>query len=99
MRSDARHDGKIDSTDKNAATEAQPWRFWINDDADEGDYAAKDGADTPGSGSPDFAKGYVGGLTDPRTISPSASTPKNPSPRSPPQARRATGSSTARVWS
>lgn len=61
---DYNRDRVIDEKDKGAATEAHPWRFWINDDADDGDYAKEGTEDIPGSGNPNFNEGHVKGLAD-----------------------------------
>jgi len=45
---DWNRDGVIDNRDRSKVTEEKPWRWWLNDDNDEGDLG---GDDHPGSGS------------------------------------------------
>jgi hypothetical protein len=47
MTPDWNHDRKIDDADHGQATVSNPYRFWVNDDADKGDVANSD-SDLPG---------------------------------------------------
>ncbi len=55
-------DGDMDADDKGKVSTANPWRWWINDDNDEGDLAAED---TPGQDTYADYRGFtVDGLCD-----------------------------------
>ena len=55
-------DGQIDPDDKNKVTEAEPFRWWINDDDDTTE--ATGVGDTPGQASPDYANTKVDSSRD-----------------------------------
>jgi hypothetical protein len=57
-------DGKIGPLDRRLAPPGEPWRFWINDDDDEGDLARSALDDRPGSATPDWDNEVVDGLRD-----------------------------------
>jgi hypothetical protein len=44
---DYNRDGRIDDKDRGKVTKDNPWRWWVNDDDDSGEYDSS-GADTPG---------------------------------------------------
>ncbi len=58
---DWNRDKKIDSSDENQATASNPFRFWKNDDDDQG---ADSGNDIPGSGWSDSGDSQVDGVRD-----------------------------------
>jgi hypothetical protein len=65
---DWNHDRKIDDDDKDKATSSDPFRFWINDDADTGDIS-EDDSDVPGHsgglfGSANYGNSHVDGRSD-----------------------------------
>ena len=65
---DFNHDRVIDNSDKGKVTAANPFRFWINDDADFGDESSDD-SDIPGKlggifGNANYANSQVDGRSD-----------------------------------
>ncbi|MGD9611517.1 MAG: hypothetical protein AB7V22_01290, partial [Kiritimatiellia bacterium] len=60
---DWNHDRKIDDQDRDQATAANPFRFWINDDKDVGDVAAGD-SDVPGKDDGNASDDTVNGRCD-----------------------------------
>jgi hypothetical protein len=65
---DWNHDRVIDDDDKDKATSSDPFRFWINDDADTGDISADD-SDVPGHsgglfGTANYGNSHVDGRSD-----------------------------------
>ncbi|MBU4198863.1 MAG: hypothetical protein KKG09_04470 [Verrucomicrobia bacterium] len=65
---DWNHDRVIDSADESQATAPNPFRFWINDDADSGDIS-EDDSDVPGHsgglfGSANYDNSHVDGRSD-----------------------------------
>jgi len=59
---DYNRDGKITDIDRNQVTEQNPWRFWINNDDDDGDFSD---SDFPGSNYfQDGSNMFVDGLSD-----------------------------------
>lgn len=63
MLPDWNRDGKIDRLDRRLNV-GQKWRFWLNDDDDNGEEATSYSNDLPGSDSPDSANGVVDGVRD-----------------------------------
>ncbi len=67
MIPDWNHDRKINDQDKNKATSVEPFRFWINDDNDNGDISEGD-SDVPGQGgwfsSANYEDDLVNGRSD-----------------------------------
>ncbi len=62
---DYNRDGKIDDGDRGRATKDSPWRWWVNDDDDSGEFdASGDRPDVPGSGEPDHNDEVVDGIRD-----------------------------------
>ena len=59
---DFNRDGQINADDKNKVTEAEPFRWWINDDDDTTE--ARGVGDTPGQASPDYANTKVDSSRD-----------------------------------
>jgi hypothetical protein len=57
---DYNRDGKIDEEDWNKVTKDNPWRFWVNDDNDEGDMK---GTDIPGQNKDQY-KSKIPGVRD-----------------------------------
>jgi probable HAF family extracellular repeat protein len=55
---DFNRDGKIDDHDRDIVSEANPYRFWINDDDDSGELG---GDDIPGSAFPDYQASFSTG--------------------------------------
>lgn len=49
---DWNRDGSIDRTDQLLSDSGRPWRFWVNDDDDDGDLARSSGDDLPASAVP-----------------------------------------------
>ncbi len=61
---DYNRDGVIDDRDRGRVSEENPWRWWVNDDDDSGEFDAS-GADTPGAGSRgDYKDAKVDGIRD-----------------------------------
>ncbi len=60
---DADRDGAIDESDAAAVGPDRPFRFWINDDNDEGSFSPGTN-DAPGNSSPDWGDSSVGGPCD-----------------------------------
>lgn len=65
---DWNHDRTIDDSDKNRIAASNPFRFWINDDADSGNIS-KDNSDVPGHsagrfGRANYADHHVNGRSD-----------------------------------
>jgi len=58
---DYNHDGKIDAEDQQRAVKEDTYYFWINDDNDAGE---TEGADIPGSSSPNWADDKINGVRD-----------------------------------
>jgi hypothetical protein len=58
---DFNRDGVIDDRDRGKVTETEPWRWWINDDSDNGD---AQGEDRPGAASPNYADATINGTRD-----------------------------------
>jgi hypothetical protein len=58
-------DGVINDSDRNQATEEEPFRFWVNDDDDDG-FVSRNGGmdDVPGSQEPDWQSQGVDGVRD-----------------------------------
>ena len=61
---DYNRDGKITDADRGKVTEDDPWRWWVNDDKDDGDYAADEESDVPGQADGNFSDGAINGVTD-----------------------------------
>ncbi|MDX2080533.1 MAG: hypothetical protein SFU53_07090 [Terrimicrobiaceae bacterium] len=63
---DWNRDGVIDNKDRGKVTEEKPWRFWCNDDDDEGDVggANDNNSDVPGAGVDNGADLVVNGIRD-----------------------------------
>ncbi|MBR6021463.1 MAG: lamin tail domain-containing protein [Kiritimatiellae bacterium] len=60
---DANRDGTIDETDAGAIAQERPFRFWLNNDNDNGTFSP--GAnDAPGNADPDCFNGNVDGVCD-----------------------------------
>ena len=66
MVPDFNHDRVIDDTDKSLLSANGPFRFWINDDRDYGNFAAHDNSDVPGWGPPhaNYITDHVDGRCD-----------------------------------
>ncbi|OVE74216.1 hypothetical protein BVX94_01105 [bacterium B17] len=62
---DWNRDRKIDSQDEGQVTSSNPFRFWINDDDDEGDIASGD-SDEPGQDTVESDSGYLSSDVDGR---------------------------------
>ena len=60
---DWNHDRKIDDQDREQATAANPFRFWVNDDRDEGDVASGN-SDVPGQSNGNAKDDKVNGRCD-----------------------------------
>lgn len=56
--------GKIDTADRQFNYARPPWRFWINDDDDDGPMARSSMDDLPGSPTPDWETPGMDGLRD-----------------------------------
>lgn len=61
---DWNRDGRIDHKDRKIAATSQLWRFWVNDDDDDGPEARSSRDDLPAADSPDHANDHVDGLRD-----------------------------------
>jgi Regulator of chromosome condensation (RCC1) repeat len=61
---DYNRDGKIDSADRGHVSEADPWRWWINDDNSSAGDSGDVDEDAPGSDHPDGREVSVQGLRD-----------------------------------
>lgn len=64
LLTDWNRDGRIDYRDRKMASSSQSWRFWVNDDDDDGPDARSSRDDLPAAASPDHANDRVDGLRD-----------------------------------
>ncbi len=61
---DWNRDGRIDSKDRRIASQDNPFRWWVNDDKDNGDYAEDEESDVPGQTDGNFSDDSINGATD-----------------------------------
>jgi hypothetical protein len=61
---DYNRDGKIDGADRGKVTKGNPFRWWVNDDKDDGDYATDEESNVPGQADGNFSDGSINGITD-----------------------------------
>lgn len=64
LLTDWNRDGRIDYRDRKLASSDQKWRFWTNDDDDDGADARSSRDDLPAATNPDHANDHVDGLRD-----------------------------------